>query len=519
VDAQIIAAYKSGISIAQLSKKYQLSEYKIAKLLRINNVEIRKDNGQSIKLDQDLLNQLYNSGLTCKEIAEKFACSDETIRKLITVPKTKRGHSSETLDKISKKCKEKWQNADYIRKVQNKTQTEEYRQKLARAGKKNYTNNMTEATKQRLSESIKAKWNDQDYRKKQTVYFQDRGARLTEKSKEALRSQIKRSQWIDKIKNNNQTIRALQPRISSTQFQLYYILERAGIIHHKEGEHTKVGPFYVVDCIIPKQQNMQKDLIIEVQGEYWHELKNVSVKDQQKRTCVRNHTNYDLLELKELNFACYDSIIAKLNQYGLSLPTMKIKPKQLTIKQIDEQIAKSFYQTFHYSNSIRKGALTFGAYYNEYLVAAISYTYTIRRQIATSLQKSSDEVMEISRMARATDVECKNLLSYVIGHTRKLLPPGVNTIISYSDTAYGHTGTVYKASGFIKDRVIAPDYHYESKDGIFHKKTIWDRSKRMKMTEKDYASKHDLIKVFTGEKFRWVFKLAPRGNGKIGPNY
>jgi hypothetical protein len=245
-----------------------------------------------------------------------------------------------------------------------------------------------------------------------------------------------------------------------------------------------------------------------VQGEYWHELDGVRIRDSQKRTYVRKHTNYDLLELSELDFTSYVAVADKLKSLGLVLPPRSFSTSDLDIRPIDEVSARSFYQTFHYSHSVRKGAVTFGCYINGHLYAAISYTYPIRRQVSTSLGKELRQVMEISRMARATDAVCPNLLSFLIGKTRKLLPSTVDTVISYSDLTYGHGGGVYKAAGFTKDKVIAPDYHYESDVTRYHKKTIWDRSKRMKMTEFDYAAKHGLIRVFTGEKFRWVYRLS-----------
>lgn len=95
--------------------------------------------------------------------------------------------------------------------------------------------------------------------------------------------------WITKLRSNNHKFVGF---ISSTQKQLYFILSQSGINFYEEGERTKVGPFYVVDCIIPKQQ-MKKDLIIEVRGEYWHSLSNVAVKDRQKNTYIKNNTNME----------------------------------------------------------------------------------------------------------------------------------------------------------------------------------------------------------------------------------
>lgn len=185
---------------------------------------------------------------------------------------------------------------------------------------------------------------------------------------------------------------------------------------------------------------------------------------------------------------------------------IECKTSDCIIKQIDEKIAKLFYETFHYTSTIRKGATTYGAYFNDKLIAAISYTSPMRLETAKSLNVNIDEIKEISRLAIASNVECENLGSFLIGNTIRKLPKSIKIIVSYSDSTVGHNGGIYKASNFIKDRIIENNYHYETANGIkFHKKTIWDKSKKMKTHELDYAIKHNLIKVIDLPKSRWVF--------------
>ena len=83
--------------------------------------------------------------------------------------------------------------------------------------------------------------------------------------------------------------------------------------------------------------------------------------------------------------------------------------------------------------------------------------------------------------------------------------------LSYSDKTYGHIGTVYKASNFKKDKDVKPSYHYEAQEGHrYHKKTIWDRSKKFKMSEKEYALKHNLERVEHDSKSSWVRYIKGR---------
>ncbi len=196
-----------------------------------------------------------------------------------------------------------------------------------------------------------------------------------------------------------------------------------------------------------------------------------------------------------------------MSKFGLVLKVDICNVSQLVIKKINENIAQMFYSIFHYTNSIRKGATTFGAYYNDELIACISYTYPIRTQIAENLSVKLNQVMEISRLARHPNLKCTNLMSWFIGKTRKLLPLDVKIIVSYSDTGQGHSGGVYRSCGFTNDKIIEPDYYYISINGKYHKKTIWDKSKKFKMSEFEYAEKHNLQKAYGQAKSRWVFYL------------
>ena len=196
-----------------------------------------------------------------------------------------------------------------------------------------------------------------------------------------------------------------------------------------------------------------------------------------------------------------------MSGFGLDVTIIESSVSNIRIDIITEIEAKMLYSIFHYSSTIRKGATTFGAFVNNKLVAAISYTYPLRSSSAQRLGLELKEVMEISRLARKTNFICNNFASWFISKTSKMLPKTVRCLISFSDQTYGHTGTVYKAANFIEDGCISPDYSYVSVNGQYHKKTIWDRSKRMKMSEEEYAEKHGLRKIFGGPKTRWILKL------------
>lgn len=515
---EIVSRYKTEIdlSIAKLSKQIGVSEISISKILKKANVPIRSTNYQRLPLDPVEVNRLYDSGLSTYKLAKMFGCTPTTINRLIVSvrPAMERNRlSSESIDKIAIKSKQLWLDETYRAKVKAGTSTDVYRDKLRATSIANYPSTLGKwmasvEAKAIISQRVRECWTDPKFRQKQEIWFQSRGQNLTAGFKKLLANPERRAKWIDSMRRSSVINRCNTGWISSAQRQLYYILSMSGIEYYEEGANTQVGPFYVVDCIIPKQQTMARSLIVEVQGEYWHSLKHVMIKDRQKASYVRNQTDYDLLTIDELELAPFPQTTAKLASYGLSVTSITCRTDEIMIKQISEADASVFYSIFHYTGTVRKGAITFGAFYDNKLVAAISYTYPLRLESATRLKLAQSEMMEISRLARQTNVVCRNLSGYLIGKSRKLLKtmrPDVKCLLSFADSTHKHRGHVYKVVGFDLDAVLEPDYFYASLLGKFHKKTIWDRSKRMKMTESEYADKHGLIKVHGMPKTRWIY--------------
>lgn len=513
IKKQIIELYATDISIAEIHRQTKVSEPTITKILKTAGIEIRRKNYQRLDINIESVNELYNSGKSTYEISKLLECSDETIRKMIInqrpeSDRNKRSDSSKL--KIGIASKKNWQNKEYIDKVATATKTDDYIKRLKESGKKNYESSLgawmrTAESKLIISKAIKEKWNDENYLQKQKIWFGVRAKLMSEAAYLSLQDPRKRKKWIDKIRINSTNNIESRGWVSTSQKQLYYILSISGIEYYEEGSDTRIGPFYVVDCVIPQQQNMSKPLIIEVQGEYWHSLQHTIIKDKQKATYIRNHTNFDLLALDDLNLASLSDIESKLINYGISIKKDICTTKELEIKQINESEASLFYSIFHYSGSIRKGAITYGAFLGDELVAAISYCYPIRTETATKLGYQLHEVLEISRLSRRTNILCDNLASYLIAKTRKLTPKDIKCIVSFSDSAYGHNGTVYKAAGFVNSGITSNDYHYISMTGKYHKKTIWDRAKKMRISEDDYAKKHNLLKITTSPKTRWIW--------------
>jgi len=100
----------------------------------------------------------------------------------------------------------------------------------------------------------------------------------------------------------------------------------------------------------------------------------------------------------------------------------------------------------------------------------------------------------------------RNLASWLISRSYLAGKAFIHTIIAYSDLTFNHHGTIYKALNFELDSVVNPDYWYVGKDGLrLHKKTLYNRARKMKLTEREYADMHALKKIKGLAKLKYIF--------------
>jgi len=135
---------------------------------------------------------------------------------------------------------------------------------------------------------------------------------------------------------------------------------------------------------------------------------------------------------------------------GGSIPT---SPLQLVIKPVNKITASECYKKYHYFGG--KGFLSsfsYGVYFNNLIEGAISYGIPNAPCINGLFTEETQQYwLELTRLA-LSDKLPKNSESRVISITNKMVKreyPKLKGIITYADTEYGHTGTIYRASNYI----------------------------------------------------------------------
>lgn len=150
---------------------------------------------------------------------------------------------------------------------------------------------------------------------------------------------------------------------------------------------------------------------------------------------------------------CAGSLVAEQMSFqiegGGSIPTSAL---QLNVKLINKETAALCYRKWHYLGE--KGFIatySFGAYYDGRIWGGLSFHPPSAPETVKGIFNTTDQrgVFEIGRLAM-DDLAPKNSESRFIAIAIKLLRhiETVKAIITYADTAQGHTGIIYKASGF-----------------------------------------------------------------------
>jgi hypothetical protein len=128
-----------------------------------------------------------------------------------------------------------------------------------------------------------------------------------------------------------------------------------------------------------------------------------------------------------------------------------ISPKSLEIIPCDLKTVRKFIEENHYSHNINGVTITqcFAVLYNNRIVGGAIYGLVS----TTAWKKFSDDTYKVLELRRfvLSDGCGKTSESYVISKTLKWIKqnlPNVDTIVSYADPEYNHTGTIYRASNF-----------------------------------------------------------------------
>lgn len=189
--------------------------------------------------------------------------------------------------------------------------------------------------------------------------------------------------------------------------------------------------------------------------------------------------------------------------------------KNFRIKLIERKLAEPFVEKWHYSKNINGLRITycFGLYNEDDLIGVCIFgSPAMNNQASKWNPTNPTKLLELRRLCCIDDTP-KNTESYFIGKCLKWLKKNsdIEVIISYSDTTYGHEGTIYKASNF-KHVGFTPGGRVIMYNGKrYHDKTIRTKYKgRLKpfaQRIKDALETGEAYYTKTGGKHIYFYKL------------
>lgn len=188
-------------------------------------------------------------------------------------------------------------------------------------------------------------------------------------------------------------------------------------------------------------------------------------------------------------------------------------------KQITRKEAQAIIETWHYSKSVN-GLMSdycFGLFDKDTLIGAMIFGRPAMHNQSKKYVKDPEDLLELRRLA-CIDETPKNTESFFIGHALRWLRKNtdIKVILSYADSNYGHTGTIYKASNFKylgmtkKGKVIM---HGDKK---YHDKAIRTKYKgKLKpfaLRLKEALEKGEAHYVIQKEKHIYLYRLRKEKN-------
>ena len=121
------------------------------------------------------------------------------------------------------------------------------------------------------------------------------------------------------------------------------------------------------------------------------------------------------------------------------------------VKPSNLQVTRDFIEKWHYSKNVNGLTISqiFGLFYEKNLIGAMIYGSLAMANTWKKYAKEESKVVELKRLC-CIDKTPKNTESYFIGKTLRWMKQNsaFDLVVSYSDTFYGHEGTIYKASNF-----------------------------------------------------------------------
>ena len=256
---------------------------------------------------------------------------------------------------------------------------------------------------------------------------------------------------------------------SSYEIELEQFLRDENICYEYNTRNV-ISP-YELDFYLPDY-----NIGIEINGLYWHSnifkennyhLKKYNLCKEKNIRLIMIQSD-EWVERKELIKSKIRNLIGKSNK---GLPARK-----LYISKIENNIANNFCDKFHIQGKTGQIKYACGAYDNDKLVGVMIFN-----------QQRNTQDIELIRFCTDGDIH-NGLFSKMLKFSIK--ENNYTKIISFADLRYSE-GNLYEKTGFVKNKIICPDYMYIINGKRVHKSNYSKNSiKKKKLFSEEYINLH-----------------------------
>lgn len=348
-----------------------------------------------------------------------------------------------------------------------------------------------------VSESMIERWADPEFREKCIVAFRqswtdERRTKVKESwTDERRTAAAERARKLWENEDFIQKMLVIASRPSSLELSLAAIFDEYEV---KYEQQYHLGP-YLFDFKVD-------NVLVEVQGDYWHSLPKTIIKDKAKFTYVnRYHPEFKIVYLWEHEFY-------QLNRISSFVQYMFAKDRETPVIDFSdlefvENVAYSdvvgLFEKYHYKGSLGRSGSIFAVRYNgEFIAACVFGTPT--RNVAGG---------ELLRFVINPQYQIKNLASWFLSRATKVAVQKFGYLFTFADPNFNNHGTIYLAANWTYAGETKPDYWYSGDNGwVMHKKTLYNRAVNFGLSEKEFAIRFGYLKVWGLPKKKYEFKLA-----------
>jgi hypothetical protein len=183
----------------------------------------------------------------------------------------------------------------------------------------------------------------------------------------------------------------------------------------------------------------------------------------------------------------------------------------MIVKKITKEVANSVVSKKHYSRRLGIFWEGFGLFKNDVLIGVCCFGQPSAPIQKYSFKDRNFRLYELTRLV--VDSGHKNAASFLISQAIEMLKEKPCAIVSYADSAFGHSGIVYQATNWLyTGATVSHDSLYVI-DGVpTHAMTIRDKYKITNPSE--WAKENNISKIKPSQKHRYFYFVGSKNQKK-----